>query len=404
MKVAIVSYTFAEMCVQQANGLANECDVLLFLPQRIVEEYRSLLDPRVRLLPFHHPRLRQPFLQLTLTMDLVRQLHRLRPDVVHLQHGHFWFNLALPLLRKFPLVVTIHDPRHHVGDRISQKTPQRVMDFGFRRADRVIVHGQAMKQQVVDLIGISSERIHVMPLVAMGSVHSPPSQDDDGRSVLFFGRIWKYKGLEYLIQAAPAIAREVPDARIVIAGQGDDFEPYRRMITEPSRFVIHNRYIPAAERDRLFHQATVVVLPYIEATQSGVVPVAYSYGKPVVATHTGALSEAVEDGKTGRLVPPGNPHALAHAIIELLSDPLKRREMGAAARRKLDAEFAPAVVARQTIDVYRRAIHDRRCPRSKSALPSRLAAAVAVGSRLNEMPSFNAELTATVISSETEHQ
>jgi glycosyltransferase involved in cell wall biosynthesis len=263
------------------------------------------------------------------------------------------------LLRRFPLVVTIHDPRHHVGDRLSQKTPQTIMDFGFRQADRVIVHGQWIKQQVIDLLGIPAGRIHVMPLFAIGHTSTPPAMEDDGRTVLFFGRIWQYKGLEYLIQAAPAIVRAVPDAQIVIAGQGDDFEQYRRMMSQPSRFIVHNRYISAVERDQLFRQASLVVLPYLEATQSGVIPVAYSYAKPVVATRTGALSEAVEDGITGGLVPPANPSALASAIIALLADPVRRRAMGAAGRRKLDAEFAPAVVARQTLEVYRHAIRDR---------------------------------------------
>jgi glycosyltransferase involved in cell wall biosynthesis len=213
-------------------------------------------------------------------------------------------------------------------------------------------------------------------LVAIGNagakgVHAENCSGDDGRTVLFFGRIWKYKGLEYLIRATPEIARKVPDLRIVIAGQGEDFEPYRRMMTTPERFIVHNRYVSAAERDELFRQASVVVLPYLEATQSGVVPVAYSYGKPVVATDTGALSDAVVDGLTGRLVSPADSTALANAVIELLQNPDKRHEMGAAGRRKLDAECSPGVVARQTLEVYRQAIRDQERLSLLSALPLR---------------------------------
>jgi glycosyltransferase involved in cell wall biosynthesis len=372
MKVAILSYSFAEFCIQQANGLAAECEVLLLLPRRIADEYQSLIDPRVCFRPFDHPRLRQPVRQMIGTTALLREIRRFQPDVLHLQHGHLWFNLALPLLRKTPLVVTIHDPRHHAGDRTSQKTPQWIFDLGFRRADRIIVHGQVLRQQVSDLFGISASKIHVIPLVAVGNVSGPPVSEEDGRTILFFGRIWKYKGLEYLIQAAPAIARAIPDVRIVIAGQGEDFDAYRRLMTEPERFVVHNRFVSASERDRLFRQASVVVLPYIEATQSGVVPVAYSFGKPVVATNVGALSECVEDGRTGRLVPPADPAALASAVIELLADSEKRRAMGAAGRRKLDAECSPAVVARQTLEVYRRTIHDRWLVGRVSPEPTRL--------------------------------
>ena len=79
-----------------------------------------------------------------MTASLVRQIRAFQPDVIHFQQGHTWFNFALPLLKSIPLVITIHDPRHHVGDRASRITPQQIMDFGFRRADHVIVHGETL--------------------------------------------------------------------------------------------------------------------------------------------------------------------------------------------------------------------------------------------------------------------
>ena len=89
-------------------------------------------------------------------------------------------------------------------------------------------------------------------------------------------------------------------------------------------------------------------------------PVAYTFGKPVVATRTGGLPEVVEHGETGFLVPPGDEHALADAIINLLRDGDLRRRLGGKGREKLLRESSPEVVARQTMDVYRRAIDDRR--------------------------------------------
>ena len=258
---------------------------------------------------------------------LLRQLRRFRPDVVHFQQGHMWFNLALPLLRAYPLVVTIHDPRYHVGDRDSQRTPQWLMDFGFRQADSVIVHGEALKRQVVMLLGTSANKVYVIPHVAIGSMNAPRASVDDGKSILFFGRIWEYKGLKYLIEAEPLISQVVPGAQIIIAGTGDDFEPYRQLMTHPENFVIHNRFISTSDRDRLFQEASVVALPYIDATQSGVIPLAYSFAKPVVATGIGALAEAVDDGITGRLVPPADTKALAAAIVDLLCDAAARRAM-----------------------------------------------------------------------------
>jgi glycosyltransferase involved in cell wall biosynthesis len=131
-------------------------------------------------------------------------------------------------------------------------------------------------------------------------------------------------------------------------------------MSRPESFEVHNRFISAEERDTMFRQASLVALPYVEATQSGVIPVAYSYAKPVVATRVGALNDAVEDGTTGRLVPPRDVRSLAAAIVELLCDPAERQAMGRAGRRKLEAEWSPRAVAQQAIEVYRAAIRDRK--------------------------------------------
>jgi glycosyltransferase involved in cell wall biosynthesis len=280
--------------------------------------------------------------------------------LVHFQHGHLWFNLALPLLNRYPLVLTIHDPRHHLGDRNAHKTPQMIMDLGYHRADQVIVHGGRLKQLVVDELHLPAEAVHVIPHIVLGdnSVHNQIQEAD--HLVLFFGRIWEYKGLDYLIRAEPLITAEIPDARIVIAGQGEDFARYRRMMVHPERFIVHNEYVSNDKRAELFQRASVVALPYVDASQSGVIPIAYTFAKPVVATAVGALPEMVEPGRTGYLVPPRNEQALADAIVRLLRDRELRRQMGANGKRKIDTECSPDVVAQQTIAVYRCAIGDGR--------------------------------------------
>jgi glycosyltransferase involved in cell wall biosynthesis len=180
--------------------------------------------------------------------------------------------------------------------------------------------------------------------------------DEDERQVLFFGRIWAYKGLDTLIQAEPLISHRVPDVRIVIAGRGEDLVPYQARMVHPERFVIHNSFVPPAERERLFASSSVVVLPYVEATQSGVIPVAYTHAKPVVATRVGGLVEQVEHGRTGLLVPPGDPESLAEATTRLLLDRELRRALGENGRRKLEAEWSAPVIAARTLPAYRRAI------------------------------------------------
>src|SRR6185436_14640216 len=105
MRVALLSYGFPEYCIQQANGLARECEVLLMLPRAEAAEYLRLLDPKVRVHLFDKPRLRKPLRQLVLNARLVRAIRRFSPDVIHYQQGHLWFNFALPFLRRYPLVV-----------------------------------------------------------------------------------------------------------------------------------------------------------------------------------------------------------------------------------------------------------------------------------------------------------
>src|SRR4051794_21886496 len=108
MKVALVSHDFDEYCIRLAGGLADSADVLLILPSTQAP-YLSTLDPRVTLSLFDKPRLREPGRQLRAGWNLVRQIRDFNPDVVHFQHGHLWFNGFLPLLRRFPLVLTVHD-------------------------------------------------------------------------------------------------------------------------------------------------------------------------------------------------------------------------------------------------------------------------------------------------------
>ena len=88
------------------------------------------------------------------------------------QLGHLWLNLALPLMKRYPLVMTVHDPRHHLGDQGSRNTPQSIMDFGFRRAHRIIVHGQELKRDVARHVQIDQEKIHVIPHIAIGERQS----------------------------------------------------------------------------------------------------------------------------------------------------------------------------------------------------------------------------------------
>jgi len=364
MRVALLSFDFGEYCVRLARGLAREAEVLLLLADsEATPEARALVGGSSSALTvelFAKPRLRQIFGQVRTARWLARRVESFAPDVVHLQRGHPAFALALPSLRRRPLVVTIHDALHHLGDRESWKVPQLLEDLAPRAADQAIVHAEALRGTVVERLGRSRDSVHVVPHVLLGNDRDASTVAEEDGLVLFFGRIWPYKGLEYLIQAEPAVTARVPHARFLIVGHGEDLDRYRRLMAHPERFTVCNEFVPEPQRAELFRRASVVVLPYVEASQSGVVPLAYTFEKPVVATSVGGLPEMIEDGVTGYVVPPRDAEALAAAVVRLLGDPALRRQFGRSGKLKLERECSEAVVAARTLEVYRRAIDARR--------------------------------------------
>jgi glycosyltransferase involved in cell wall biosynthesis len=356
LRVALISHTFGEYCVQLANGLAQHAQVLLLLPTHVAAPHVAHLNDGVRLFRFQNPRFRQPILQFRMLRTLFQTIRDFTPDVIHYQGGHPWLDLALPCLRRYPLVLTIHDFKPHPGDRLSKKTPLWMETFARHQADELIVHTRFVRDQVIGECPASAEGISVIPHIQIGRDSLSTSIRDDGRVILFFGRIWPYKGLEYLIRAEPLITAHIPEAKILIAGQGENFSHYSQMMMHPDRFIVDNEFIPDERAADYFARASVVVLPYIEASQSGVVSLAYSAAKPVVATTVGGLPEMIEHGRTGYLIPPRDAAQLAEAVTRLLLDADLRHQMGINGRRKVEAECSPGVVARKTMEVYRRTI------------------------------------------------
>ena len=155
------------------------------------------------------------------------------------------------------------------------------------------------------------------------------------------------------------ISERVPGVRIVIAGSGENISGYIKMMAHPDRFEVLNEFIPADKTAELFRSATVVALLYVEATQSGVIPMAYHYGKPVVATDVGGLPSQIIDGETGFLVPPRNEKELADAILRLLEDGGLRQRMGTNARQVAETSLSATTVAAQTVPVYEEARRPR---------------------------------------------
>lgn len=375
MRVALIGFFAADYVIALANSLARNHDVTLILArqnlevrfpkERDIEQAlfaKNLIHANIRLHLVDYPSGR--YLQkIQMARRLIRLVREIRPDVIHYQSGGDpWGVLSLFFLRRFPLVVTIHDVQRHPGDGISDLYLNTTNSIVARLADRIIVHGEQQANALADTRHIRRDKIAVHPIggydLYVQDTLEPAQQDD--RLVLFFGRLRAYKGVDVLLQAAPEIVSNVPDAHFVIAGSGECPELDRAALEHPGLFEIHNRFIEAGEVQSFFQRSAVVVQPYVDASQSGVIPLAYRFGRPVVATRVGSIPEVVDDGQTGLLVEPRDSHALAMATIRLLHDDELRAQMGKAARLKAERDLSWDAIARKTSEVYEQACWVKR--------------------------------------------
>ena len=356
---------FIDYQIQLVNALCKKNTVMLVIPaNKLPSEHSGTIDEKVnfhllgRGKPLYHP------VSLLILSSFIKSIKEFKPNIIHLQAGGGPIDLfTLSFLRKYPLVATFHDPKLHVGEPHRHRL-NFVLGWTREYSDQIIVHGEKLKEQMIEEYGLPSEKVHAIPIgeheVAPFKIYEREDLKEDGNLILFFGRIYKYKGLEYLIKAEPMITKEVPDAKIIIAGKGENFKKYEEMMVNRDNFIVHNYRIPYKEGAELFQRCSVVTLPYIDASQSGVIPTAYGFKKPVVVTNVGAIPEIVDDGVTGFIVPPKNPEALAEAIVKLLKNEKLRREMGENAYKKLKTDLSWDTIAEKTIEVYRRAIEDAK--------------------------------------------
>lgn len=141
---------------------------------------------------------------------------------------------------------------------------------------------------------------------------------DKDNIILFFGYVRKYKGLNVLIDAFPEILKSNPDAKLLIVGEFyDSSEKYYRQIDSlgiKNHVKVVQKFVPNEDVGKYYSVADVVVLPYLSATQSGVLNIAYGFGKPVIVTDVGGLAEDVVEGKTGYIIQPDSPSEIVNAV------------------------------------------------------------------------------------------
>jgi alpha-maltose-1-phosphate synthase len=341
-----------------ANELAKTNEVHFLLGKRLMNQryYNPMIHFHYVSSPLSYAKMLLLSLNPLTYLNIGKIIRQVNPDVIHIASPFLWIALVLLFLKKYPIVVTEHDPALHAGTSMIVKMYMSPSIWLIRKVtDAIIVHGRKLKQVVVDA-GVQENKVWIIPHGEFSFYRSWMNRDiKEGKYILYFGSIREYKGLQYLLEAAPLIISQVPDAKVVIAGEGD-LSKYISIRTGQEYFEIHNKFIPDEEVAGLFQKSAVVVLPYIGGSQSGVVPVAYSFGKPVVVTDIGSIAESVDEGETGFIVPPGDSGALAQAIVKLLKDDDLRQKMGENAFRKSQKELSWGAIAHRTMDIYNAAV------------------------------------------------
>lgn len=200
--------------------------------------------------------------------------------------------------------------------------------LGFGVTDYFLVMSETVKR---DLLSIKPDAKVALSPHPLYEVFGEPKDKETARKslgvsgpvLLFFGFVRAYKGLKVLLDAMPEVLGKM-DATLVVAGEFyEDKDAYIKKIDElgiAEKVVVLDRFIANESVGDYFSAADLLVLPYLSATQSGITQIAFVFGLPVVATDVGGLPEVVRDGETGFLVPPGDPKAIAAAILRFFDE------------------------------------------------------------------------------------
>lgn len=258
-----------------------------------------------------------------------RRIARFDPDIAVFQWWHPFFapayaSIAGLFKRMCPgaggrIAYLCHNVMPHEASPVDRA----LIKMGLGQAGAFLVQSEEDRARLVRTVGEARVAVSPHPIYDVfnrGRYTRERAREElgvSGRVLLFFGYVRPYKGVGVLLGAFAEIVRRMDAVLFVVGEIYEGRERYRALIKQlgiENRVRMIDRYVANEEVEKYFAAADLVVLPYLSATQSGVVQVAYGFDKPVVVTAVGGLSEAVEDGVTGYVVPPNDPSAVAEAV------------------------------------------------------------------------------------------
>lgn len=345
MKVAFLSTFALDANVSLINRLRQKCDVYFFtealyevhnfiskekLTETItkgeqVEELQRFheLIPLDKTYVIKGTRNSDIFRKLYTSYKINRYIKKINPDVIVIDNHMLTYFFSTLLYRRKMLII-VHDPFLHSGEDFITDIYLRKMHFSL--IDHKMLLNENQKNDFIQHYQYNPEHIHtsflsVYDFLRYCQTAEASSSASSQFNVLFFGRISPYKGIKYLLDAFVAILEtgKYPDITLTIAGSGEfdfDIENYSRY----PQIKIYNEFIKPEALANMIAASSVIICPYTDATQSGVIMSAYAFKKPVIATNVGGLPEMVKDGETGIIIEPRNSEAICKAILKLYTN------------------------------------------------------------------------------------
>lgn len=335
----------AQFTLGLAEALSRRGDVALALSVseqgELAAAFRGIGVP-IDLVPTYRDRLgfvaSLPAIPLR-AQRLLRQAREFGAEVVVSGMTHLWTPLVAPVLRRagIAFVPVVHDAQPHPGDPATLWSWRLGQELAAARAavtlSESVADGVRARRPGLPLLRLA------LPALLRGGLPAEGGRDSDKVTFLFFGRIRAYKGLDLLRDAFDRLRRTHPTARLRVVGEGDAEACAPGLASLPG-VTVEPRWVTEEEVPALVGAADVVVLPYREASQSGVAPIATALGVPLVATPVGGLSEQIRPEETGLMAATPDAAALAEAMARLM-DPVERARLaaGAAAAGRLMTDW-----------------------------------------------------------------
>jgi D-inositol-3-phosphate glycosyltransferase len=310
---------------------------------------------------------------------LIRYAATAKPRIFHILWNNRFETFDRTLLMLYykllgkKIVLTAHNVNMASRDHNDSLLNRLTLRIQYRLADHIFVHTEKMKSELIKAFGPREAQVTVIPFGINNAVPNTdliPSEarqrlgiPGSERTILFFGRIKPYKGLEYLIAALHQLPVQREDYRLIIAGSLDALngEQYNNTIREAirddvlgGRALLRTEFIPDDEIEVYFKAADILVLPYTHIYQSGVLFLGYSFGLPALATDVGSLRDEILEGKTGFVFRPEDPADLTMAIERYFASDLfanlntRRHEIRDFATKRHSWD----VVGQMTMSVY----------------------------------------------------